>query len=143
MRRERKTFTALLCAAALPLFIGGQAFAESPAPPPAETVELVPAEAPWEEMCIRDSHMPRRIAEGKCPAFQPEGRLLAEYGDAPLALHRVGVQKGIPVIHPALAADGPCAVQKGLCQRGFARVHMGQNAQYRMACGHMLTPFPG
>ena len=53
MRRERKTFTALLCAAALPLFIGGQAFAESPAPPPAETVELVPAEAPWEDAALQ------------------------------------------------------------------------------------------
>ncbi len=55
--------------------------------------------------------------------------LLGEDGDAPLPLHGVRVQKGVPVVYPAQLPDGPALVQQGLRQGGFSGVHVGQQAQ--------------
>ena len=54
--------------------------------------------------------------------------LLGEDGDAPGPLLGVCVQKGVAVVHAAQAAQGPATVQKPLGKGGFARVHMGKNA---------------
>ena len=59
---------------------------------------------------------------------QPEQGLLGEYGDAPGALERVGVQKGVAVVHAPQFAQGAGAVEQGLAERGLAGVHMGQYA---------------
>ena len=58
-----------------------------------------------------------------------KGRLLGKDRDPPVPLHDIGVQKGIPVIHPPRAADRAGPVQQGLRQGRLARVHMGQQAQ--------------
>ena len=55
-------------------------------------------------------------------------RLLGKDGDAPGPLLGVRVQKGVAVVHAAQAAQGPAAVQKPLGKGGFARIHMGKNA---------------
>ena len=70
-------------------------------------------------------HMARGVdqLQFRVPHGQPG--LLGEDGDAPVPLDGVGVQKGVPVVHPAQPAQHPGAVQKGLGQRGLARIHMG------------------
>ena len=73
-------------------------------------------------------HVARGIQQGDIQAVQVKLRLLREDGDAPLPLHGVGIQEGVPVVHPAQAADGPAPVQQGLGQRGLPRVYVSQDA---------------
>ena len=72
----------------------------------------------------------------------PQGQqgLLGEYGDAPLPLQLVGVQIGVPVVHPAQAAQLSPGVEQGLVQGGLARVHMGHHAHaYVFRCHNHLS----
>ena len=59
-------------------------------------------------------HMAGGVQQRHPGISQFQHRLLGENGDAPLALHVVGVQKGVLMVHPAQAADGSGPVQQGL-----------------------------
>ena len=73
-------------------------------------------------------HVAGGVQQGDLQMLQREHRLLGEDGDAPLLLHRVGVQKGVPVVHPAQLFQFSAGVEQSLAEGGLARVHMGQNA---------------
>ena len=85
-------------------------------------------------------HMAGGVQQGDGHGLQGEHRLFGEDGDAPLPLLGVGVQKGVPVVHPAQAAQLAAGVQKSLGQGGLARVHMGQNAHSQMFVFHTQHP---
>src|SRR5699024_10329404 len=70
---------------------------------------------------------------GAAPVQLEQG-LFGKYGDAPGPFQAVGVQKGVPVVHTAQAADGPGAVQHRFGQGGLARVHMGQHPHHQAFC---------
>ena len=53
-----------------------------------------------------------------------EGGFLCVDGDAPLPLLDVGIQEGVPVVHPAQFPDGAALVEQGLGEGGLARVHV-------------------
>ena len=59
---------------------------------------------------------------------QRELGLFGKDGDAPRPLQRVGVQKGVPVVHPPQLADHPGAKEQCLRQGRLAAVNVGQNA---------------
>ncbi len=73
-------------------------------------------------------HMAGGVQEGDRQRRGLEQGLLGEDGDAPVPLQGVGVQIGVPVVHPSQGGDGPGGVEQGLGQGGFPRVHVGQNA---------------
>ena len=75
-------------------------------------------------------HMARCVQQGDVGIARCEQGLFGKDGDATLFFQRVGVQKGVLVIHPAQAAGHTGAVEHGFRQGGLAGVHMGQNAQY-------------
>ena len=50
----------------------------------------------------------------------------------PRAFGLVEVKEGVSVIHATLGAQGAGFVQQRLGQRGFARVHVGKNANNRV-----------
>ena len=85
-------------------------------------------------------HVAGGVQQGDGHGLQGEHRLFGEDGDAPLPLLGVGVQKGVPVVHPAQAAQLAAGVQKSLGQGGLARVHMGQNAHSQMFVFHTQHP---
>ena len=68
--------------------------------------------------------------------------LLGKYGDAPAALLRIGVEKGVPVVHPAGLPQSPGAYQHRLGQGGLAAVHMGHQPQRDILFFHGKSPFP-
>ena len=82
----------------------------------------------------RKIHMPRRVQQRQLGLLGSIGRRQRQHGllgknrDAPRTLLRVGVQKGVAVVHPAQLAQRARAVQQPLGQRGLAAVHMGQQA---------------
>ena len=74
----------------------------------------------------------------------PDGqlRLAGKDGDAPLPLQQMAVHGGTAVVHPAQLPQLTGAVEHGLGQGGFARVHMGGDADDHPAglvavCIHM------
>ena len=74
--------------------------------------------------------MARCVKECNLRLIQLQHGLFGKDGDATRFFQRVGVQKGVLVIHPAQAAGHTGAVEHGFRQGGLAGVHMGQNAQY-------------
>ena len=73
-------------------------------------------------------HVARGVQQRQLHAVQGQDGLLGENGDAPLPLQGEGVQKGVPMVHPAQLLDAAAEVQHGLGQGGFARVHVGHDA---------------
>ena len=73
-------------------------------------------------------HMARGVQQGKIGIARREEGLLGENGNAARLFQRVGVQKGILMVHATQLADGAGAVEQGLGKGGLAAVHMGQNA---------------
>ena len=69
-------------------------------------------------------HVPRGVQQGDMLLRQLG--LLGEDGNAPGPLQVVGVQIGIPVVHPPQSPPHPRHIQKGLRQGGLSRIHMGQ-----------------
>ena len=69
--------------------------------------------------------MARGVQQGHIHGGQGELRLLGEDGNAPLPLHGVCIQKGVPVVHPAQLPQGAAAVQQSLGQGSFPGVDMG------------------
>ena len=90
-------------------------------------------------------HVARRVQQGQhrflgvAAGGQRENRLFGKNRNAPGPLLGVGVQKGVPVVHPAQLAQRPCPVQKPFGQGGFAAVHVGQQPRYDA----LLGEFPG
>ena len=78
------------------------------------------------------------VDQGKMPVIDGKAGLARKHGNAPLPLNLVGVQRGIAMVHPAKAANGPRVVQQLFRQGGFACVHMGQNA-CRNRANHLNT----
>ena len=76
----------------------------------------------------RKVHMTRGIQNLKLHIIYGQAGLLGKDGDPPLPLQAVGIQKGVPVIHPAQLAQLAAPVEHGLRQGGLTRVHMGQYA---------------
>ena len=83
-------------------------------------------------------HMAGGVDQGKMPVINCKAGLPRKHGNAPLPLNLVGIQRGIAMVHPARAANGPCLVQQLFRQGGFACVHMGQNA-CRNRANHLNT----
>ena len=73
-------------------------------------------------------HVARGVQQGEFAAPPVQPRLLGEDGNSPLPLLLVGVQEGVPVIHPPQPPHRAGQVQHGLGQRGLAGVHMGQQS---------------
>ena len=59
-------------------------------------------------------HMPRGIQQRDGRALPGQLRLLGEDGDAPLPLLGIGIQKGVPVIHPPQPPQPSGAKEHGL-----------------------------
>ncbi len=55
-------------------------------------------------------HMPRGVQQGNGGVLPGQLRLLGKDGDAPLPLLSVGVQKGVPMVHPAQPAHRPAEI---------------------------------
>ena len=66
------------------------------------------------------------VDEGETAVGGVQPGLFGEDGNAPGPLQVVGVQKGVPVIHPAQSSAGTAAIEQGFGQGGFSGVHMGQ-----------------
>ena len=84
-------------------------------------------------------HVAGGVQEGHRHSLGAEQGLLGEDGDAPGPLQVVGVQVGVPVVHPAQGGDGPGGVQQGLGEGGFAGVHMGQDADDQLFHGEITS----
>ena len=85
-------------------------------------------------------HMAGGIQQGDIRIARSKQRLLGKDGNAACFFQAIGVQKGVPMVHPAQLADGTGAVEHGLGEGGLAGVHMSQNAQYDLflRCFHAL-----
>ena len=85
------------------------------------------------------------VQPGDLRAVQAEQRLFGKNGDAPRPLQAVGIEKGVPVVHPAQFADGPGAVEHRLREGGLARVDVGQHPHHQAFClvchGRPLTGY--
>ena len=80
-------------------------------------------------------HMAGGVQQGDVRAARRQQRLLGKNGDAARLFQRVGIQKGVLVVHAAQLADGTGAVEHGLREGGLAGVHMGQDAQNDLFAG--------
>ena len=58
--------------------------------------------------------------------------LFGEDGDSAGLFQRVGVQKGVLVVHAAQLSDGTGAVEHGFGEGGLAGVHMGEDAHHQL-----------
>ena len=83
-------------------------------------------------------HVARGVQQGDLRLRQGQQGLLGEDGDAPTALLLVGVQEGVPVVHPAQSPQLAGGVEQGLRQGGLARVHVGQYADHQFL--HRFAP---
>ena len=77
------------------------------------------------EVCVA-----RCVKQGQLHLRRFQDRLLEKDGDAPGSLQFVGVQIGVPVVHPPQFFDFSREIQHALGQGGFSSVHVGQNAGY-------------
>lgn len=78
------------------------------------------------------------VHQGDLPVFRLENCLLGENGDAPAAFQLMGVQKGVPVIHPSQPPPGAGLKQQRLGQRGLSRIHMGQQSSTTWRLFHFI-----
>ena len=74
----------------------------------------------------RKVRVARGVHQREPPVLRLQYGLLGENGNPPLPFQRLGVQKGIPVIHPPQAPPGPALIQQRLRKRGLPRIHMGK-----------------
>ena len=84
--------------------------------------------------------MARGVQQGKIGIARREEGLLGENGNTARLFQRVGVQKGILMVHPAQLADGAGAVEQGFGKGGLAAVHMGQNADDQLLAVGISMP---
>ena len=81
-----------------------------------------------------------RIQEGEIEVPVGKNGLLGKDGDAPFLFLGVGIQPGVPVVHPPLAAQGAGDKEQGFGQGGLARVHMGDETDDGPMKVHVHTP---
>ena len=86
-------------------------------------------------------HVAGGVQEGHRHPLRLEQGLFGEDGDPPGPLQVVGVQVGVPVVHPPQGGDGPGGVQQGLGEGGLPRVHVGQDADDQLF--HGISPQRG
>ena len=77
-------------------------------------------------------HVARGVHQLQPGCAQGEPGLFGEDGDAPVTLDAVGIQKGIAVVHAAQLSKNAGAVEHGLGEGGFARIHVGDNADTKL-----------
>ena len=73
-------------------------------------------------------HMSRGVHQSQLQVPPAQDGLFGIDGDAPLPLQLLGVQKGVPVVHPAQAADVARQIEHGLGEGGFPGVHVGHDS---------------
>ena len=73
-------------------------------------------------------HMAGGVQQRQLGAGQFQHRLLGKDRDAPRPLQRVGVEKGVPMVHPPQFAQRPRAVEHRLAQGRFARIDVRRYA---------------
>ena len=76
--------------------------------------------------------MPRRVQQRHAPAAERRLRLLGEDRDAPGPLESVGVEVAVPVVDAPRLFQFSRKDQHRLAQGRLARVHMGEDADYRV-----------
>ena len=86
-------------------------------------------------------HVARRVQQRHLQIPQRKGRADGEDGDAPLHFDAVVVEVGVPMVHPAHAAQYPHPVENVLRQGGLARVHVGEYADAQFFIAHVFRPF--
>ena len=124
-------------------------------PPEGQCVGLDPVSAADDPYCaIQDGkgpfgfrsqiRMARGIHQGDLQSVRFQNGLLGKNGDAPLPFQIMGVQKGIPVIHPTQGAFGTGAIQQGFAMGGLAGVNMSQKTDaawcFQFLCAHKCPP---
>ncbi len=78
--------------------------------------------------------MARRIDDVDLAAFEDDGRVLGENGDAALALQFVRIHHAFG--HLLVGAEGAGLAQHGVNQRGLAVVDMGDDGDIAYRLGH-------
>ena len=73
-------------------------------------------------------HVSRGVHQGQLQVPPAQDGLFGIDGDAPLPLQLLGVQKGVPVVHPAQAADVARQIEHGLGEGGLPGVHVGHDS---------------
>ena len=77
-------------------------------------------------------HMAGGVQQGEVGVPCAQQGLFGEDGDAAGLFQRVGVQKGVLVVHAAQLSDGTGAVEHGFGEGGLAGVHMGEDAHHQL-----------
>ena len=89
-------------------------------------------------------HMSRRIHQLDLRILPCHPRLLGKDGDPPLPFQGLRIQKCILMVHTAQTPQGAAAVEQRLRQRGFSRVHVGQDPDANPSHhAKLLRLFPG
>ena len=76
-------------------------------------------------------HVSRGVHQGDLHPPPVQLRLLGKDGDSPLPLLNVRIQEGVPMIHPARLSQPARGIKQRFGQRGFSRVHMGQQPDHQ------------
>ena len=71
-------------------------------------------------------HMAGGVHQNDFPMLRLQTGLLGKNGNPPGPFQGVGIQKGVPMIHPAQGTPGPRPIKQRLAQSGFPRIHMGK-----------------
>ena len=77
-------------------------------------------------------HMAGGIQQGEVGVSCCQQGLFGKDGDAACLFQRVGVEKGVLVVHAAQFPDGTGAVEHGFGKGGLAGVHMGEDAHHQL-----------
>ena len=77
-------------------------------------------------------HMAGGIQQGEVGVSCRQQGLFGKDGDAARLFQRVGVEKGVLVVHAAQFPDGTGAVEHGFGKGGLAGVHMGEDAHHQL-----------
>ena len=72
-------------------------------------------------------HMAGGVQQGQHRVGQRKHCLFGKDGDASAAFQRVGVQKGVAVVHTAGLFQPPAPVEQRFAERGLAGIHMSQD----------------
>ena len=77
-------------------------------------------------------HMAGGIQQGEVGVSCRQQGLFGKDGDAARLFQRVGVEKGVLMVHAAQLPDGTGAVEHGFGKGGLAGVHMGEDAHHQL-----------
>nr|AEW47933.1 hypothetical elongation factor G [uncultured microorganism] len=82
-----------------------------------------------------------RVQQGQVRMIPGQAGFLGKDCNAPVLFHGIGIQKGIPVVHPPLPPDGAGEKQHGFGQGGFAGIHMRAESDDRSGRHNRFPPF--